>query len=208
MRRSKPGFTLVELLVVIGIIAVLIGILLPTLNKARGAAARSQCLSNQRQLAAALYQYQTESKGYFPPQLSGMESTVTNYVFHPSWQTPEYTGGTAQYPVGRGAAEGYVGLGYLVRMRVIKDSRAYYCPEQQIPWAKFEWYEPQWTRVAQGLYPDTGLYLGYLYRIHRSQGVLGAYITSAELERLSKLRLGRFKGGMSLVSDLLFYPTT
>src|SRR5688572_26098637 len=59
----KRAFTLVELLVVIGIIAILIGILLPTLNRAREAANRAQCLSNLRQLTTAWIMYAQENKG-------------------------------------------------------------------------------------------------------------------------------------------------
>ncbi len=61
------GFTLVELLVVIGIIAVLIGILMPALSKARSQSRMTQCLSNLRQLATANATYAAEFKGWYVP---------------------------------------------------------------------------------------------------------------------------------------------
>jgi prepilin-type N-terminal cleavage/methylation domain-containing protein/prepilin-type processing-associated H-X9-DG protein len=68
MRRK--GFTLVELLVVIGIIAVLIGILLPTLNKARSAGVRAACASNLRQFGVVFQTYLYDSRGVYPAHVS------------------------------------------------------------------------------------------------------------------------------------------
>ena len=64
---SRRAFTLVELLVVIGIIAVLIAILLPALQKAKAQANSTQCKSNLRVLGQMLYIYQAESKGFLFP---------------------------------------------------------------------------------------------------------------------------------------------
>lgn len=103
--RRLRAFTLVELLVVLGIIASLIAMLLPTLARARAGANRTVCLSNIRQLGNAILMYCADYRGYFPT--CAYWASPPAYVYYPDdwihWQANRDPDDSAVAPyVGKG----------------------------------------------------------------------------------------------------------
>lgn len=78
---SKRAFSLVELLVVLGIIAVLVGILFPVITRARSAAQQTKCASNLRELGTAFHNYATLCRGSLPPLNSRIPGVVGEWYF-------------------------------------------------------------------------------------------------------------------------------
>lgn len=123
-RHRRKAFTLVELLVVIGIIAVLISILIPTLARAREAGYRTQCLSNLRTVYTMMKIYEVQYKGVVPLGIgaasSGTMFNANNY----------FIGRTTNTNPSPGTNIRYVGIGFLLPANIMKEGegRIYYCP--------------------------------------------------------------------------------
>jgi prepilin-type N-terminal cleavage/methylation domain-containing protein len=118
LRADKiRAFTLVELLVVIGIIAVLISVLLPTLSKARESARRTQCLSNLRQIAVFLNMYANVNQQQVPIGFisSGNASAASGNNYYISIASSSPDGDPPQ-------KVRYVGLGLFIKMGYVKEA--------------------------------------------------------------------------------------
>jgi prepilin-type N-terminal cleavage/methylation domain-containing protein len=136
--RKRGGFTLVELLVVIGIIAVLIAVLLPTLGKAREAAQRTACLSNIRQLGTMFRLYGNQFNDACP---IGFMSTK-NFNYFLNWNNANGTK--------------VVMAGLIAYARLTQQPKVFYCPTYSVD-PQFMYDTPENPWVFDKTPPDVHL---------------------------------------------------
>ena len=212
-RRLRPpaGFTLVELLVVIGIIALLLSILLPTMNRARQSAFTLVCASNQRQLAAATAGYANDQNGWLPvyrPELPAAEANLVNdpiLTYRVAYADPA-EGADAVRPANHGVlfARGYADA-----------AGVFYCPLQQADvWRQTAYDEPWLSRGLPGLSNGTEVADGeWLVRSSYHYNPHGAAVTVPGVLNATRRiyeKAVRFPAIEPLYMDLLLgaaYPT-
>lgn len=200
MHGFRRGFTLVELLVVIGIISVLISILLPAMNKAREAANRTACLANLRQVGQMMQIYASQYKD----QVSlGTRSNVyqENYVIR-------YTG-----------ANQYFSWGPYFRAGLMKGPKVMYCPSStqdpnydynsdNNPWLvdKTTGEMTGYVRSGYGLRPMSYDQKPVLWRSSIATYLPPVDASSPQVEWSTYPKLSKFRG-RAMASDLFSSPS-
>jgi len=157
--NKQKGFTLIELLVVIAIIALLMGILMPSMNMAREHAKRTKCSANLKSIGVGLVLYADDADGKLP------ENNDPDHPYTAYRGDKDY----ANHPTGRTPMK----LGWLYETGLISLPQIFYCPSSRIDWLKYKSYSqpapwgslPQdyntangnnnWVRVGYSYYPQS-----------------------------------------------------
>ena len=166
MKTGKFGFTLIELLVVIAIIALLMGILMPALNRVREAAKRSVCSSQVKQTGTAMTAYTSDNDNRMPVYNSNNTNTNPYLLIH-------------SYAVYRSESLYLDPSGKLLPMKLavlyegdyVADPKVFYCPSNINPLYKFESYNnprpwgtlPQNFNALDGDGHNQWVRMGYTY---------------------------------------------
>ncbi len=142
LRRCRLGFSLVELLVVIGVIALLVSILLPALAQARRAANKAACLSNLRQVHQSFHLYALDHRDIVPLGHRSVTKQFNSMIYSITASSPRW-----------------VLFGLLVESGHIADPRVLYCPAETN--LAFMYNTPANPWPQEGLPPSANIQSGY-----------------------------------------------
>jgi len=172
--RSRPGFTLIDVLVTMAVVAVLISLLAPSLTSVRETAHQVICRSNVRQIGIGIYQYAEENGERVP--------TATVVVGTP-WDTV-----TLRLP--GGSTDAWDGLGRLYAGGYLPAPKLYYCPSHRGN-HRYQQYSPQWGGQSGAIVGN------YQYRAGGPMADYPAHNPNAP----STIFLSKIRGSAALLSD-------
>ena len=183
---SRKGFTLIELLVVIAIIAVLIGLLLPAVQKVRESAARMKCSNNLKQIGLAAHSYES-ARGHLPPGQLGQSTTQGLSLSH------SYVGGLALL------------LPYMEQQNIYKEFDPAFRNISNPPtanwWSNVKMWEAAHYRIPMFLCPSDDadnrrnvLVYNSMYRTARSGTMTAGYYGNSQLGKTNYMGVAGYFG--------------